>query len=282
MHELYDDSVKVESTMQVGALDDSGRYDKDSEILVNTALMARIEMLEGENHSLKQKLTSKPKPSLRIEDIAHDDKLVRLYTGFISYIVLTSFYKFLGPAVDELCYWGRRKEAAHKRKRPTKLSPFNQFFLTLVKLRQNLQVRILAHTFNISKSLVSKYVITWITFMYHHLKEIEWIPSAEQVINTMPQSFKEKYPSTLAIIDASEIFIETPSDLHEQSSTWSNYKHHNTCKFLIACTPNSAVSYISSLYVGSISVVKLTKTCGFIIKLEGKSGISVMTDRGLP
>ena len=175
---------------------------------------------------------------------------------------------------------GGRKETEQKRRRPTKLNPLDQFFLTLVKLRQNLQVQVLAHTFNISKSLVSKYIITWITFMYHHLKEIEWMPSTEQVMSTMPQSFKEKYPTTFAIIDASEIFIETPSDLHIQSSTWSNYKHNNTCKFLIACTPNGAVSYISPLYVGSISDVELTKICGFITKLEGKSGISVMADRG--
>ena len=29
-----------------------------------------------------------------------------------------------------------------------------------------------------------------------------------------------------AIIDGSEVFIETPSDLHVQLSTWSPYKHH--------------------------------------------------------
>ena len=52
-----------------------------------------------------------------------------------------------------------------------------------------------------------------------------------KVKGTMPQSFKEKYPLTYAIIDASKIFIETPTDLHIQSSTWSNYKHHNTAKF---------------------------------------------------
>ena len=116
--------------------------------------------------------------------------------------------------------------------------------------------------------------------MYHHLSEIDWMPSVEQVQGTMPQSFKEKYPSTYAIIDASEIFIETPTDLQIQSSTWSNYKHHNTSKFLIACTPNGAISYVSPLYVGSISDVELTKTCGFLEKIEGKSGISIMADRG--
>jgi len=68
------------------------------------------------------------------------------------------------------------------------------------------------------------------------------MPNTEQVMGTMPQSFKEKYPSTFAIIDPSEIFIEIPSDL---SSTWSNYQHINACKFLIACNPNGAVSYIS-------------------------------------
>ena len=116
--------------------------------------------------------------------------------------------------------------------------------------------------------------------MYHHLSEIEWMLSVEQVQGTMPQSFTEKHPSTYAIIDASEIFIETPTDLQIQSSTWSNYKHHNTSKFLIACTPNGAVSYVSPLYVGSISDVELTRTCGFLEKIEGKSGISIMADRG--
>ena len=51
---------------------------------------------------------------------------------------------------------------------------------------------------------------------------------------------------------------------------------HNTAKLLISCIPNGAVSYISPLYIGSISDVELTKTCGFIEKLEGKTGISFM------
>ena len=221
-----------------------------------------------------------PKKYFRIEDIAHDDGLVRLYTGFISYCVLLNFYKFLGPAVNDLFHWGGRKGKSSIQKQPTKLSPMNNFFLTLVKLKLDLQVWDLAFRFGISKSLVSKYVITLICFMYHHLAEIDWMPSVQQVIGTLPHSFKEKYPSTYAIIDASEIFIETPSDLHIQSSTWSNYRSHNTAKFLIACTPNGAISFISPLYVGSISDVELTQICGFIQKLEGRSGISIMADRG--
>ena len=76
------------------------------------------------------------------------------------------------------------------------------------------------------------------------------MPSVKQAEGTLLSAFREKYPSTYCIIDGSEIFMETPSDLHMQSSTWSSYKHHNTAKFLIGCTPNGCVSFISPLYVG--------------------------------
>ena len=84
------------------------------------------------------------------------------------------------------------------------------------------------------------------------------MPTAEQVKATLPHVFKEKYASTFIIIDGSEVFIEIPNDLQLQLSTWSNYKHHNTSKLLVGCTPNGAVSFISDLYVVSISDVKLT------------------------
>ena len=90
------------------------------------------------------------------------------------------------------------------------------------------------------------------------------MPTVEQVSGTLPSTFRFKYPNSYAIIDGSEIFIETPSDLHLQSSTWSQYKHHNTTKFLVACTPNGAICYVSPLYVGSISDVELTTTCGVL------------------
>lgn len=117
--------------------------------------------------------------------------------------------------------------------------------------------------------------------MYQHLKEIDWTPSVEQVAATLPCAFQEKYPTMYCIIHCSEIFIEIPSDLFVQSSTWSNYKHRNTGKFLIGCTPNRAISYVSQLYVGSISDVELTKVSGFLNTLEGKGGVSVMVVEGL-
>ena len=100
--------------------------------------------------------------------------------------------------------------------------------MTLIKLKLDLNERDIAFRFGISTTTVSKYFITWICFLYKQLSELDWFPDTVQVKATMPTAFRNKYPSTVAIIDASELFIETPSDLVLQSTSWSNYKHHST------------------------------------------------------
>ena len=117
-------------------------------------------------------------------------------------------------------------------------------------------------------------------FLYHHLKEVDWVPAVNQVLATLATSFQEKFPKTYAILDASEVFIETPTDLRLQSSTWSEYKQHNTVKFLVACTPNGAILYISPVYAGAISDVELTRKSGFLEILQDKPGVSIMADKG--
>ena len=283
VHELPSESVDDMSVSEAsGPIQTSGPGPTQStEVLVNTALIARIEALEAERCRLEKQLSSTEakRRHFRMEHIQHDDKLVHFYTGFVSFFIFGVFFQFLGPVVNNLHYWGTQS-SQHQRHCTRKLDPKNQLFMTLVKLKLNLKLTDLAFRFGISKSLASRYITTWISFLYHYLKEIDWMPSVEQVAGTLPHSFQTKYPNTFAIIDGSEIFLETPSDLHMQSSTWSQYKHHNTVKFLVACTPNGAISFVSPLYVGSISDVELTRVCGFLTKLEDKPGISIMADRG--
>ena len=263
-----------ESALETSGL--SGEYGSTN-VVVHTALVARIKVLEEENQVLHQQTSSQCKP-FRLSCIAHSDSLVHFYTGFYSYELLISFFDFLGPVVHELRYWGSKGKAIRKRK--TKLDPLNQFFLTLIKLRLDARERDIAFRFQIAVSTVSKYFITWVSFLYHHLSELPWTPTVEQVRGTLPQAFKEKFPDTYSIIDATEVFIETPCDLMVQSSTWSNYKHQNTAKFIVGCTPNGAVSFVSPLYVGSITDVELTRVSGYLESLQGKEGVSVMADRG--
>ena len=104
--------------------------------------------------------------------------------------------------------------------------------------------------------------------------------SVEQVMGTLPTAYREKYPTTYPIIDGSEVFLESPSDLAMQSSAWSQYKHHNTVKFLVACTPNGAICFVSPIYVGTTSDVQLTRVSGFLEAMKDKSGVSIMADKG--
>ena len=78
--------------------------------------------------------------------------LVKFYTGFTSYAVLLAFFQFLGPAINNLTYW--HTERKEKRQR-MKLNPFNQLFLTLVKLQLNLRESDLGYRFGISVGTVS-------------------------------------------------------------------------------------------------------------------------------
>ena len=156
--------------------------------------MARIEYLEAENAQLKKE-RSPTDIHFRVEQVEHDDRLVRFYT---TYHIFLAFFNFLGPVVHKLNYWGS-KEVSRVRNRRRKLDPENQLFMTLVKLRLNLKTKDLAFRFGLSTSQVSRYLTTWICFLYHHIKGLDWMPSVEQVAGTLPCAFKEKFPTTFAI-----------------------------------------------------------------------------------
>ena len=61
-------------------------------------------------------------------------------------------------------YWGG-KQSAKNRQRAKKLTPMDQLFMTLVKLRLDLKVVDIAFHFNISTALVSRYFTTWMFFV---------------------------------------------------------------------------------------------------------------------
>ena len=58
------------------------------------------------------------------------------------------------------------------------------------------------------------------------------------------------------------------------------YYCYNTAIYIVGVTPNGVISFISPLYVGSISDPEITRCSGLLTKLEVKRNISVMEDRG--
>ena len=61
----------------------------------------------------------------------------------------------------------------------------------------------------------------------------------------MPMEFRKCFKQCVIIIDCFEVFMERPTNLKARAQTWSDYRHHNTVKFLIGISPRGAISYIS-------------------------------------
>jgi hypothetical protein len=86
-------------------------------------------------------------------------------------------------------------------------------------------------------------------------------------------------PDTRIILDATEITVETPSSLTQQSMSYSSYKQRNTLKGLIGLSPSLAVSFVSQLYTGSISDREITIRSG-VLDLPYDKGDCIMADKG--
>ena len=60
------------------------------------------------------------------------------------------------------------------------------------------------------------------------------------------------------------IFWNTKKSRGTERASWSEYKHHNTVKFLVCVVLNSSVIYVSEGYTGQISDKALAKDSGFL------------------
>ena len=212
-----------------------------------------------------------------MEGFIENNDAINFYTSFQTYSHLICF-NYLGNAVNHLNYRGSETSTSHRTKSQRALSPLNEFFLTLCRLRCGLLEQDLAFRFQICQSTVSRIVTTWINFLYYKFRDIPIWPSREQVHITMPGQFRRLYPNTRIIIDATEVFIQRPSNPTAQQLTFSTYKNHNTAKVLAGITPSGAFSFISPMYGGSISDRQLFIESGLLEKLEPGDGI--MADKG--
>ncbi|XP_068085171.1 uncharacterized protein Camp [Anabrus simplex] len=202
--------------------------------------------------------------NLVVEQIMNNPNAVLLYTGFADVQHFNLVFAVLGENRYNLQIFP--------------LEPRLCFLLTVMKLRTNKSDQELGLNFGIHKTTVGRIFNVWINFMYCQFKELNIWPDRETVLENSPLAFRQKYPSTRVIIDATEITIAKPKNPTAQQATFSTYKNANTTKVLIGINPSGFISFISDAYGGAISDRQLFIRSGMLDLLE--EGDSVMADRG--
>ena len=216
--------------------------------------------------------------------IMADNASVRFWTGIQTLTLLNFLFEFLLPCAQHVPLWmgkkRQQKTTTNYRKTPKKrtLAFFQEFLLVLVRIRRGLDTGEMTALFGVTQSHVTHVFITWVNIMYKCCRPLlEW-PTRDTVVHNMPKSFKRNYPKTRVLIDCSEIYMQTPRSVDAQRSTYSTYKSHNTFKFLLGIAPSGQITFISHLFVGSISDRQIVKRSGFLKMIEPKD--DVMADRG--
>lgn len=249
-----------------------------------------ITALQSEIDELKSTLADKKKlkRDLFMETVLESDSSVRKYTGINTLMLLTGIFNVIKNVDSKIKYWRGPESADEKYYQCTResskpgpsrvLSLWEEYIMTLVRLRVGLPTNVISDLFGISETTVSRTFTTIINHLYSILKNVISWPSKKKIQKTMPRSFKKKYPKTRVIIDCTEFFINKPRGPQAQSATYSTYKSHNTFKALVGVSPSGAFTFVSDLWGGNVSDRYITKECGIIDKLE--KGDDVMADRG--
>ena len=191
-----------------------------------------------------------------------DDKKVKILTGLPSSAVLTAIFKLIESHLPS-----------------RSLSRFQQFVITLLRIKHNLSIEFLSIIFGVSDSTISRIFLDCINQMYFHVvPPLVFWPDGLLIRRTMPTPFRTAYRNCVSIIDCFEVFCERPSDLKARAQTYSQYKSHNTVKYLISITPQGFISFISKGWGGRTSDKFITEHSGYLKYLS--PGDTVLADRG--
>ncbi|XP_033726291.1 uncharacterized protein LOC117315957 [Pecten maximus] len=237
-----------------------------------------IEKLEEQ---FKEKTTVKPSFGVT-QILGREGKLKNLhkyYTG-ITCIRFAALLSFLVPPGSSISYEKGRRHLKE-------LSNADGLFLTLCRLRHNFGLKDLAVRFGLTLQATGVVFNTWIEHMYFKLGQLPIWPHRDTIIGNMPSEFRRYFPTSLIIIDGTELRTQTPCGLGLQSQLYSDYKSSTTLKGLVGCDPNGTIMFISELHSGAISDKSITEESGFYETLNAMKdngfvcdGDAIMADKG--
>ena len=119
--------------------------------------------------------------------------LIKFYTGLPSYPRLMAVYDYVSSSLV--------KNAS------SALPLFQQFLITLMKLRLNISDQVIAYRFGISQSAVSKNFRKWVNIMYIYLKPFIVWPGREEVMKLCLKYLRGNSRDAYALSIASKFFV---------------------------------------------------------------------------
>lgn len=141
-----------------------------------------IEGLFDVIEKLKEKLNSY---KIDMGFFKNDDKKTLYYTGLPKNVLLETLVCKLSPFVD--------------RKSGNVMSASQMIILTLMKLRLGLQFTDIAYRSDVSQQTASRAFFSCIQTMYCKMKGMVYRPPKEEVVNTMPNCFKNNFGDQVLI-----------------------------------------------------------------------------------
>ena len=249
--------------------------------------LASIEKLRNENELLKLRM-------LTLSNVKCNDKLFQFYTNIPNFHVFDAVREYLQSRLTDgsntMRRWRGAKQSCNQfsetreMNKPQisgysdKLSFEEELFLVLVKLKTGRMNQDLAFHFDISVGLVSELFTSWLYFLSVELKALFEVVECGPVADGVPSVYRNMSDLRI-VLDCTELMLQKPSDLQERKETFSNYKHHETVKFLVGMSPQLYINYISKAYGGRASDKHITLQSNSLLQ-SLPPGAQVMADRG--
>ena len=144
----------------------------------------------------------------------------------------------------------------------SKWSSREKLYICLLRLRTGFTIKTLSVLLStpdkpIKGTAVRDIFTTFIQLMYKIFREMEDVmfPTRETLRRFLPRVFKTM-KNVRCTVDCTEFRIQTSRNFAQQGNTYSQYKHSNTFKCLIAVTPNGGACFVSDLFEGDITDIK--------------------------
>ena len=257
-------------------------------------LSYKLEAMMIMRNAAKSKKSTNIVSNISYELIKENSELMKHFVGLTpeQFEVLYNFLNDVCP-LQKISYWSYASKGKRKCDRATKSRATNsiskwssreKLYICLLRLRTGFTIKTLSVLLStpdkpIKGTAVRDIFTTFIRLMYKIFREMEDVmfPTRETLRRFLPRVFKTM-KNVRCTVDCTEFRIQTSRNFAQQGNTYSQYKHSNTFKCLIAVTPNGGACFVSDLFEGDITDVEIFEESG-ILKHINPYDI-ILADRG--